>query len=61
MASINLLVALALIAAVVAPALATDFVVGDEKGWTLNFDYKSWAADKQFHVGDKLSMYLFCW
>lgn len=30
------------------------FVVGDEHGWTINFDYKLWAADKDFRVGDKL-------
>ncbi|CAH1451468.1 unnamed protein product [Lactuca virosa] len=30
------------------------FVVGDDKGWTLNFDYQAWAKGKQFFVGDKL-------
>ncbi|KAM0046093.1 putative Phytocyanin domain, cupredoxin [Helianthus debilis subsp. tardiflorus] len=30
------------------------FVVGDEKGWTLNFDYQAWAMGKKFYVGDKL-------
>ncbi|KAL8114512.1 blue copper protein 1a-like [Apium graveolens] len=54
MASINFFVALALISAVVAPALATDFIVGDENGWRTNFDYKTWAASKEFHVGDNL-------
>ncbi|KAK9079693.1 hypothetical protein SSX86_001366 [Deinandra increscens subsp. villosa] len=29
-------------------------VVGDDKGWTLNFDYQAWAMGKQFVVGDKL-------
>ncbi|KAL7197972.1 hypothetical protein ACSBR2_020487 [Camellia fascicularis] len=33
---------------------ATDFIVGDEKGWTLNFDYQAWAQGKDFRVGDKL-------
>ncbi|GLJ42147.1 hypothetical protein SUGI_0872830 [Cryptomeria japonica] len=28
--------------------------VGDEKGWTLDFDYQAWAQNKQFHVGDTL-------
>lgn len=56
MASTSLLVAFAIISAIVAPALATDFVVGDDNGWTTNFDYKTWAATKEFHVGDRLSM-----
>lgn len=56
MASTKFFVALALISAVVAPALATDFIVGDENGWRTNFDYKTWAASKEFHVGDNLSM-----
>ncbi|KAI3687499.1 hypothetical protein L1987_81196 [Smallanthus sonchifolius] len=30
------------------------FVVGDYKGWTLNFDYQAWAMGKKFYVGDKL-------
>ncbi|KAK1374767.1 Phytocyanin domain-containing protein [Heracleum sosnowskyi] len=54
MASVKFFVALALISAFIAPALATDFVVGDEAGWKTNFDYKTWAASKEFHVGDKL-------
>ncbi|KAL1830127.1 hypothetical protein DCAR_0209535 [Daucus carota subsp. sativus] len=54
MASVNFFVAVALISAIIAPALATDFVVGDEAGWKTNFDYKTWAAGKEFHVGDKL-------
>ncbi|XP_020228581.1 basic blue protein [Cajanus cajan] len=35
-------------------AMATDFVVGGEKGWTLDFNYTEWAQDKVFHVGDNL-------
>ncbi|KAF2313181.1 hypothetical protein GH714_009645 [Hevea brasiliensis] len=43
------------IAAVFLPSiLATEFVVGDETGWTTNFDYQAWAQGKKFHVGDKL-------
>ncbi|KAK1374768.1 Phytocyanin domain-containing protein [Heracleum sosnowskyi] len=53
MASTSLLVAFAIFA-IGAPALATDFVVGDDNGWTTNFDFKTWAASKEFHVGDKL-------
>ncbi|KAM0069860.1 putative Phytocyanin domain, cupredoxin [Helianthus debilis subsp. tardiflorus] len=30
------------------------FVVGDDYGWTLNFDYQAWAKGKEFAVGDKL-------
>ncbi|KAI7993100.1 Uclacyanin 1 [Camellia lanceoleosa] len=26
----------------------TDFIVGDEKGWTVNFDYQAWAQGKDF-------------
>ncbi|GLJ42155.1 hypothetical protein SUGI_0873000 [Cryptomeria japonica] len=33
---------------------ANVFTVGDEKGWTLGFDYQAWAQDKQFHIGDRL-------
>ncbi|KAF1002502.1 blue copper protein 1b-like [Apium graveolens] len=33
---------------------AKDFMVGDDKGWTINFDYQAWAQDKEFYVGDKL-------
>ncbi|XP_027351134.1 mavicyanin-like [Abrus precatorius] len=35
-------------------ALATDFVVGDDQGWTIDIDYAQWAKDKVFHVGDNL-------
>lgn len=46
------------ILAVVAPSpLTKEFVVGDDKGWTVNFDYQPWAAGKDFRVGDKLSKY----
>ena len=51
----NELVILA-IAAILLPtiAMATDYVVGDDSGWTINYDYQAWAKDKVFHVGDKL-------
>lgn len=46
---------LALVAASVpASVMGTDFMVGDDKGWTLNFDYQAWAEGRQFYVGDKL-------
>ncbi|KAK2983982.1 hypothetical protein RJ640_027307 [Escallonia rubra] len=44
------------ILAIVSPALvsAKDFIVGDDKGWTTNFDYQAWARGKDFRVGDRL-------
>ncbi|KAK6251207.1 hypothetical protein SCA6_005212 [Theobroma cacao] len=39
---------------VIHSSLATEFLVGDESGWTLDFDYQGWAAGKEFRVGDKL-------
>lgn len=45
---------LAIVAILVHSSLATEFVVGDDKGWTINFDYQTWAQGKEFHVGDKL-------
>ncbi|KAF3448440.1 hypothetical protein FNV43_RR09153 [Rhamnella rubrinervis] len=36
------------IVAILVPSIsAVEFVVGDEKGWTINFDYQTWAQDKQ--------------
>ncbi|KAJ9131881.1 hypothetical protein P3X46_034785 [Hevea brasiliensis] len=35
-------------------ARGKEFIVGDEAGWTLGFDYQAWAYGKKFHVGDKL-------
>ncbi|CAN1239399.1 Blue copper protein [Linum grandiflorum] len=35
-----------------------DFIVGDNYGWTTNFDYQSWTKGKEFYVGDRLSKYL---
>ena len=51
------LITVAIIAIVAPSALAKEFVVGDEKGWTVNFDYQTWAAGKDFRVGDKLSTF----
>ncbi|RXI01095.1 hypothetical protein DVH24_001329 [Malus domestica] len=49
MASSHLFILVTL--AIVTPCiLATDFVVG----WTINFDYQTWAQEKQFYAGDKL-------
>lgn len=35
-------------------SLAMDYVVGDDKGWSLDGNYTDWAKDKQFYVGDTL-------
>ena len=35
-------------------AMATEFSIGDDQGWTINFNYEAWAKEKVFHVGDKL-------
>ncbi|XWS36601.1 hypothetical protein CRYUN_Cryun20dG0098700 [Craigia yunnanensis] len=45
-----------LLIATVLPAitLGKEFIVGDQFGWTIGFDYKTWTAGKEFHVGDKL-------
>lgn len=51
------MVTIAIIAIVAPSALAKEFVVGDDKGWTVNFDYQTWAAGKDFRVGDKLSTF----
>ncbi|KAF5205889.1 mavicyanin-like, partial [Thalictrum thalictroides] len=56
MASNNLFVVIIAIVAIFLPsiALAKLFVVGDETGWTIGFDYQGWANGKEFHVGDQL-------
>ena len=38
-------------------AMATDYIVGDDKGWALDFNYSQWAQDKVFRVGDSLGKY----
>ncbi|KAF6169801.1 hypothetical protein GIB67_034193 [Kingdonia uniflora] len=55
MALNQLLITFAIVAVVLPQVvLATEFVVGDNSGWTINFNYTAWAKDKEFHVGDKL-------
>lgn len=56
-ASRALLIAM-IVAAAVAPALAVDHIVGDNKGWNAGFRYDVWAAGQDFHVGDSLSKYV---
>ena len=54
MALLRAFVAGAIVAVSVHAILATEYVVGDAKGWSLNFNYQAWAEGKEFHVGDKL-------
>lgn len=54
----QLFIILATLALVAPSILATEFIVGDDKGWTINFDYQAWAQGKQFYVGDKLGNYI---
>ncbi|AES80888.1 putative cupredoxin [Medicago truncatula] len=35
-------------------AMAADHIVGDDKGWTVDFNYTQWTQDKVFRVGDNL-------
>nr|A0A0M4FTF3.1 RecName: Full=Blue copper protein; Short=PhBcp; Flags: Precursor [Petunia x hybrida]ALC79558.1 blue copper protein [Petunia axillaris] len=35
--------------------MATQYLVGDDRGWTLDFDYQTWAKNKTFKVGDTLA------
>ncbi|KAL4592848.1 hypothetical protein LXL04_005854 [Taraxacum kok-saghyz] len=44
----------ATVAAIATSVSSKEFIVGDDKGWTLNFDYQAWAYGKEFVVGDKL-------
>lgn len=55
MAFMHVITALAIVAAVATSTMAKHIVVGDYKGWTLNFDYQAWARQKEFYVGDRLS------
>ncbi|KAJ4712902.1 putative Blue copper protein [Melia azedarach] len=54
MASLKLFIVLVIVAITFPSILATDHIVGDETGWTINFDYKAWAQGKVFRVGDRL-------
>ncbi|KAJ7944830.1 mavicyanin-like [Quillaja saponaria] len=54
MASTQFFIVLAIFAVYIPSISATEFLVGDEKGWTNNFDYQASAQGKEFHVGDKL-------
>lgn len=57
MASKQMLAVLAAIAVFFHPVIASAEIVhpvGDARGWTLGFDYKTWSEGKQFSVGDTL-------
>ncbi|XP_027182448.1 mavicyanin-like [Coffea eugenioides] len=54
MASKAFLIALAVVAAIVAPTRAKEIVVGGKDGWMLGMDYQAWADGIEFHVGDTL-------
>lgn len=42
-------------------AMATEYIVGDENGWTNDgsVDYEAWAKGKMFNVGDLLGTYIY--
>lgn len=54
MASSSFFIIFAIAACFVPSILATDHMVGDDSGWTTNFDYQTWAQGKEFRVGDRL-------
>ena len=58
MASKQMLVAVFAVAFLPVLAIATEHLVGDDKGWTLNFNYTAWAETKQFVVGDTLGSHI---
>ncbi|KAK1583007.1 hypothetical protein Q3G72_020173 [Acer saccharum] len=49
-------ITLAIVAIIVLPTvvMATEYIVGDDKGWNINFTSQDWAKDKVFYVGDTL-------
>jgi hypothetical protein len=49
--------AVLLLVACCSTAAATSYTVGDGSGWTTGVDYTSWAASKNFKVGDNLGTY----
>ncbi|KAK1263572.1 Blue copper protein [Acorus gramineus] len=54
MASPQKFTILAIVVVLPSVVLATEFIVGDEQGWTTNFDYSKWTTGKTFRVGDSL-------
>jgi len=54
MASCRIFMTIAIVAVFVPSILATEHMVGDKTGWTLGFNYQTWAQGKAFYVGDTL-------
>ncbi|KAL7182902.1 hypothetical protein ACSBR1_041560 [Camellia fascicularis] len=52
--SLWILVVIAIVAITLPSTLATDFTIGDDNGWLLDYNYQAWAMGKDFHVGDRL-------
>ncbi|KAI3822663.1 hypothetical protein L1987_10258 [Smallanthus sonchifolius] len=52
----HIMVVLTIFVVVLLPAttIATEYVVGDGSGWTIDYDYQAWAKNKHFKVGDTL-------
>ncbi|KAJ4835330.1 hypothetical protein Tsubulata_012796 [Turnera subulata] len=51
----HLLIVFAIVATILpAATMATEYIVGDDKGWNVSVDYNAWASDKVFNVGDIL-------
>nr|KAJ0201984.1 hypothetical protein LSAT_V11C600311480 [Lactuca sativa] len=52
----RIFIILAILNAVLLPTstIATEYVVGDDSGWTIGLNYQTWASNKDFKVGDKL-------
>ncbi|KAM0935515.1 putative Phytocyanin domain, cupredoxin [Dioscorea sansibarensis] len=46
--------ALVVFLAVVAPAIAVNYIVGDSGGWSTGVDYTTWVSGKTFNKGDVL-------
>ena len=58
MAPRNVIAALVVIFAVTLPTVsrATEYVVGDDHGWTIGVNYTTWAQGKEFRVRDTLGI-----
>ena len=53
-ASHSIIIFIATLVVLATSISAKEYIVGDKSGWTLDFDYQSWAKDKVFIVGDTL-------
>ncbi|KAK1272257.1 hypothetical protein QJS04_geneDACA012973 [Acorus gramineus] len=56
MASKQLVAIFTVVVVTVLPSitLATEYTVGDDQGWMINYNYSEWTAGKMFQVGDSL-------